>query len=82
MAVVYGFGGMRLVGENLHFKPFLPEQWSGLTFHLRWRGALLSVRVEQNQLTVRNLEGSAAEFYVGEALQKLSAGSQQTHTLS
>ena len=24
MAVVYGFGGMRLVGENLHLKPFLP----------------------------------------------------------
>jgi maltose phosphorylase len=82
MAVVYGFGGMRLVGENLHFKPFLPEQWSGLTFHLRWRGSLLLVRVEQNQLTVRNLEGSAAEFYVGGALQKLAAGSEQTHTLS
>lgn len=82
MAVVYGFGGMRLVGENLHFKPFLPEQWSGLTFHLRWRGALLSVRVEQNHLTVRNLEGSSAEFYVGDALQKLAAGNQQSYTLS
>jgi maltose phosphorylase len=48
MAVVYGFGGMRLVGENLHFKPFLPEQWSGLTFHLRWRGSLLALRIEPN----------------------------------
>ena len=79
MAVVYGFGGMRLVGEDLHFKPFLPEQWGGITFHLRWRGALLSVRVEQNQLTVRNLEGSAAVFYVGGTLQKLAAGSEQTY---
>jgi maltose phosphorylase len=82
MAVVYGFGGMRLVGEDLHFKPFLPEQWGGITFHLRWRGALLSVRVEQNQLTVRNLEGSAAEFYVGGTPQKLAAGSEQTYPLA
>jgi len=80
MAVVYGFGGMRLVGEDLHFKPFLPEQWGGITFHLRWRGALLSVRVQRNQLTVRNLEGSTAEFYVGGALQKLAAGTEQTFT--
>jgi trehalose/maltose hydrolase-like predicted phosphorylase len=82
MAVVYGFGGMRLVGEDLHFKPFLPEQWGGITFHLRWRGALLSVRVEQNQLTVRNLEGASAEFYVGETRHTLAAGAQQTFSLA
>jgi len=29
---------------------------------------------------VRNLAGSAAEFYVGGALQKLAAGSEQTFT--
>jgi maltose phosphorylase len=82
MAVVYGFGGMRLVGENLHFKPFLPEQWSGLTFHLRWRGSLLALRIEPNQLRVSNLEGSMATFYVNDQPQNLAAGSQQSYTLS
>jgi maltose phosphorylase len=82
MAVVYGFGGMRLVGENLHFKPFLPEQWSGLTFHLRWRGSLLALRIEPNQLRVSNLEGSVATFYVNDQPQNLAAGSQQSYTLS
>ena len=82
MAVVYGFGGMRLVGENLHFKPFLPEQWSGLTFHLRWRGSLLALRIEPNQLKVSNLEGSIATFYVNDQPQNLAAGSQQSYTLS
>lgn len=81
MAVVYGFGGMRLVGDELHFKPFLPEQWGGITFHLRWRGALLSVRVERNQLTVRNLEGVAAEFTVGTTRRSLAAGAEQTYPL-
>jgi len=81
MAVVYGFGGMRLVGDELHFKPFLPEQWGGITFHLRWRGALLSVRVERNQLTVRNLEGAAAEFSVGSTRSTLAAGTEQTYAL-
>jgi maltose phosphorylase len=82
MAVVYGFGGMRLVGENLHFKPFLPEQWSGLTFHLRWRGSLLALRIEPNQLKVSNLEGSVATFYVNDQPQNLAASSQQSYSLS
>jgi trehalose/maltose hydrolase-like predicted phosphorylase len=73
MAVVYGFGGMRLVGDELHFKPFLPEQWGGITFHLRWR--------EQNHLTVRNLEGVAAEFTVGTTRRSLAAGAEQTYPL-
>ena len=63
---------------GLEENTFLPEQWGGITFHLRWRGALLSVRVTQNQLTVRNLEGASAEFYVGGTLHTLAAGAEQT----
>jgi maltose phosphorylase len=65
MSVVYGFGGMKIVGEDLHFQPFLPEQWTGLSFHLRWRGALLHVQVAESGLTVAHKDGPDVTFHVG-----------------
>ncbi|TAD94430.1 MAG: glycoside hydrolase family 65 protein, partial [Bacteroidetes bacterium] len=47
MAVVQGFGGMRVREGQLHFTPFLPEKWEGYTFKINFRGALLRVRVHQ-----------------------------------
>ncbi len=65
MSVVYGFGGMKIVGEDLHFQPFLPEQWTGLSFHLRWRGALLHVQVAESGLAVSHKNGPDVTFHIG-----------------
>jgi alpha,alpha-trehalose phosphorylase len=44
-ALVEGFGGMREHDGRLWFDPALPDGMDGLTFHLRWQGALLHVSV-------------------------------------
>ena len=73
MSVVYGFGGMRIVEDELHFEPFLPEHWSELSFHLRWREALLHVHVDHDGVRVEHLEGPATSCYIDGALIELQS---------
>ena len=65
MSVVHGFGGMRLVGENLTFAPALPAAWSRLAFQLVWRGAHLRVELAPGELAVTVVTGPSTAFGVG-----------------
>lgn len=65
MSVVQGFGGMKIIKEKLVFEPLLPENWKALNFVIRWRGAVLSVTIDQRNLKVENISDVAAEFQYG-----------------
>jgi len=54
MAVVKGFGGMRVKNDLLHLDPFLPKAWKSYAFKIRFRGALLEVRVSPFGTTLVN----------------------------
>ena len=54
MAVVMGFGGMRVSGGKLTFNPILPDGWTGYSFMIRFRGALLKVNVNKDNVEVIN----------------------------
>lgn len=45
MALVAGFGGLRLYGDTLRFSPRLPEKFSRLAFTLEVRGRRLRVEI-------------------------------------
>lgn len=51
---VYGFGGVRVVGRELHINPRLPESWSCLELPLCWRGQALRVKAEGKTVSVEN----------------------------
>ena len=75
MSVVQGFGGMHWVGSDLHLDPALPDQWTALEFHLRFRGALLRVQVEPTRTEVLHLSGEAVELKLYGTKLKMSEGS-------
>jgi maltose phosphorylase len=77
MSVVQGFGGMHWVGSDLHLDPALPDQWTALEFHLRFRGALLRVQVEPTRTEVLHLSGEAVELKLYGTKLKLSEGSAE-----
>ena len=54
MAVVKGFGGMRVMDGMVHLYPFIPEQWKAFGFKVRFRGYLLEVKTGQDQVTIVN----------------------------
>ncbi len=56
--VVYGFGGLRMLGGHLRIDPVLPDEWSRLEYTLCWRGQKLQVEVTHEQATVTNLTGT------------------------
>jgi len=58
IALVAGFGGMRLQHSWLSFAPRLPEALARLAFHLMFRGRRLRVEVTATEATYRLLDGS------------------------
>ncbi len=57
MAVVQGFGGMRVRDDQIHLNPFIPKQWSAYAFKIRFRGSVLNIRVEQGKVKVIHESG-------------------------
>jgi maltose phosphorylase len=56
-SLVFGYGGMRTDGDILILAPALPTQWRSYRFRVRYRGALIEVRVDARIVQVRALEG-------------------------
>jgi len=54
MSIVKGFGGMRVRKGNISFEPFIPEQWTSYSFNIRFRGAILNVKVSHEEVEIWN----------------------------
>ena len=53
-SVVYGFGGVRVVGNQLRISPKLHNEWSKLAFPLVWKGVPLKIEINKNAVVVSN----------------------------
>jgi maltose phosphorylase len=63
LAFVEGFGGMRIHNGTVHFTPLMPKGWKSYSFHLRFRGNLMNVRVDR--VSVEIINQSETELKVG-----------------
>lgn len=59
--VVEGFGGVRIVGDQLQIEPHLPKTWRSLQFEINWQGSLLKVVAEQDKFALE-VVGKGIEF--------------------
>ncbi len=57
--VVYGFGGLRMLGGKLRIDPALPDAWNRLSYTLLFQGQKLTVEVTKKQVKVTNETGTA-----------------------
>lgn len=64
MAVVEGFGGMRIINNQLHFNPLLPPGWTCLTFTIHFRGHLLSIAISARRISVIDQGDSGIELFI------------------
>ncbi len=72
-AAVMGFGGVRRHDETLVLDPHLPEEWTSLSFALRFRGARLRVTVRPGELDVTIVDVPAT-VVIGRRAHLLEAG--------
>lgn len=54
MSVVEGFGGKRVVNDQLILNPQLPEQWKSFAFKVLWRGSQLKVYADAQKCIITN----------------------------
>ena len=50
--LVNGFGGLRILGGRVTLNPWLPRDWDGIRFRLRWRGRPIRVTVNRDHVEV------------------------------
>jgi kojibiose phosphorylase len=74
--LVNGFGGLRILGGRVTLNPWLPDDWEGIRFRLRWRGRPIKVAVdhERVELLLGGPEGGAEEVVVDGKPVRLTAG--------
>lgn len=64
LAIAQGFAGMRTANGKLSFAPFSPENWKSYCFKMNYRGRLLEIAVDAENIAIRLLKGSAIELLV------------------
>jgi maltose phosphorylase len=55
LAIVEGFGGMRILDGRISLNPLIPEKWQSYSFHARYRGILFEVKVTKDCVTINNI---------------------------
>ncbi len=73
MAVVQGFGGMRVYDNKLVFNPYIPEKWTSFSFKIRFRRHLLAITVNKKSIEISNNHDRDIELIVKEQLVKIPA---------
>lgn len=85
MAVVEGFGGMRIKDGMLSFSPFLPANWKAFSFKIKFRGAVLDIKVSKLGIKIENHSDQDIEIKVFELKHQIKANFQKEilleHTL-
>ena len=64
MAVVYGFGGLRLKESGLHLAPSLPDKWNGYHFRINYKGSQIDVRITRKECTFTLCAGAPATIFI------------------
>jgi maltose phosphorylase len=65
LAIVEGFGGMKIIDKKIQLTPLIPEKWKSYSFHARFRGVLFEVRVTKDDTLIRNLSTNCLDLIIG-----------------
>lgn len=78
LAVVEGFGGMRVDDNKVMINPLIPGQWISYSFHARYRGVLFLVRVTKDEILIRNLSDKTLKISLSGNDFTISGGEQKS----
>jgi alpha,alpha-trehalose phosphorylase len=75
LALVNGFAGMREINQVLHFsRMFCPPRWEGFKFRLQFRGRILEIAVNSEEMSYQLLSGPSLEIIHRNAPLHLESG--------
>ncbi|MBP7273295.1 MAG: glycoside hydrolase family 65 protein [Saprospiraceae bacterium] len=74
MALVKGFGGMRIREGSLYLYPSIPKQWKQYSFKIQFREWLLKIEVSKRKVYVTNFGSTALTFIMYSVNMTVQAG--------
>jgi alpha,alpha-trehalose phosphorylase len=72
MAIVYGFGGVRIKEDGLHINPVLPKEWQEYSFRLLYENSKIEVKVNEDGCKLTLLVGEPTSVWLGGELFQLT----------
>jgi maltose phosphorylase len=75
LAIVEGFGGMRIENGTIYFQPMIPEQWNFYSFNVRYRGHPIQVLIKKDEIKVDNHSGQDLKIKIFDGEYVLNAHS-------
>jgi maltose phosphorylase len=76
LAIVEGFGGMRIRDCLLHLNPLIPSNWKSYSFHARSGDILFEVKVSKDDLSVFNHSGKMLKMKIYEKEYEVEASAR------
>jgi maltose phosphorylase len=73
-AFVKGFGGMRVINDQLSLAPFLPKSWQGYAFTIGFRGHWITVKVRPEYIMINNKAGGPMKIILHGTEKQLQPG--------
>jgi maltose phosphorylase len=64
LAIVEGFGGMRISDGKVKLHPLIPDKWKSYSFNARFRDNLFSVKVNRREVEINNLSENSLQFLI------------------
>jgi maltose phosphorylase len=64
LAIVEGFGGMRILDGKISLNPLIPVNWLSYSFHARFRGLLFEVKVTNDSVSIRNISDKTLNLVI------------------
>lgn len=81
LAIVEGFGGMRIRDDKVVLNPLIPSNWNKYSFHARFRGILFEVRVTKEKVVIVNLSAKLLTITISDKEYMLEGNKKITHLL-
>ncbi|MEQ8478213.1 family 65 glycosyl hydrolase domain-containing protein [Fulvivirga sp.] len=64
MAFAKGFAGMRVRNERLYFSPYLPDQWEGYAFSIKFRERNLTIKATKEHVIITNDSSESLNIFI------------------
>lgn len=68
--IIFGYGGLKVMRDQLHINPILPAQWDGLKYSFNYQDAIIKVSINQKQFTISS--NKQVEIYVNNQKQLIN----------
>jgi len=82
LAIVEGFGGMRIISDRVVLNPLIPEQWKSYSFHARFREILFMAKVTGINIEITNLSDKTLRLRLFERDYEIKGSEKQTVKLT